>query len=316
MINAKEKFINFLRGVETPTYGEEIDKAISLLPIEQRQDFAQGLNRGNVDIAQKQQELGITSPQTKEEIVLANSGQFNKPDMVRQGGLVQGYNQGYNLNYDNPTSTVGTKIGQAFGTLGRAIDTPLGRGLIAYGLSNAVGDTNPLEQAFTAGVGRQANLTKDKVYRKQLRQLGMTDNEINSIRGIITDDIYKNIADSYKARWNKASWADLATISPVVAEAVKLNPELANSYLPASVAKEIMRGDLTEAQIANLLARTEKTKKETSLLGKEKPASKIIHISEGGGSDKPTTTGGGRPRVSRQYTQEEILEEIKRRGLK
>ena len=124
--------------------------------------------------------------------------------------------------------------------------------------------------------------TKDKVYRKQLRQLGMTDNEINSIRGIITDDIYKNIADSYKARWNKASWADLATISPVVAEAVKVNPELANSYLPASVAKEIMRGDLTEAQIANLLARTEKTKKETSLLGKEKPASKIIHISEGG----------------------------------
>lgn len=310
MIDAKEKFINFLRGVETPTYGEEIDKAISLLPIEQRQDFTQGLNRGNVDIAQKQQELGIASPRTKEEMALANAGQFNKPDMVRQGGLVQGYNQGYNLNYDNPTNTVGTRIGQAVGTLGRAIDTPLGRGLIAYGLSNAMGDTNPLEQAFTAGVGRQTNVTKDKVYRKQLKQLGMTDDEINSIRGMITDDIYKNIADSYKARWNKASWADLATISPVVAEAVKANPELANSYLPASVANTIMKGDLTEAQIANLLARTEKIKAETKQVGEPKvtinikkggTTSRIVHE---GGSPKPTkperptrTTGGGRARV-------------------
>lgn len=314
MINAKDRFINFLRGVETPTYGEEIDKAISLLPVEQRQDFVQGLNGGNVDIAQKQQELGITSPQTQEDIALAKKELFNKPNMIRQGGLVQGYNQGYNLNYDNPTNTVGTRIGQAVGTLGRAIDTPLGRGLIAYGLSNAVGDTNPLEQAFTAGVGRQANLTKDKVYRKQLRQLGMTDNEINSIRGIITDDIYKNIADSYKARWNKASWADLATISPVVAEAVKANPELANSYLPASVAKEIMRGDLTEAQIANLLARTEKTKKETDLLGKPKPKTTIEYVTKSEGAI-PTTTGGGRPRVSTQYTQDEVQAELKRRGL-
>ena len=299
MINAKEKFINFLNGVQTPTYGEEIDSALSLLPVEQRQDFVQGLNRGNVDIAQKQKQLGILSPQTQEEIALANTGQFNKPEMVRQGGLVQGYNQGYNLNYDNPTNTIGTRIGQAVGTLGRAIDTPLGRGLIAYGLSNAVGDTNPLEQAFTAGVGRQTNLTKDKVYRKQLRQLGMTDNEINSIRGMITDDIYKNIADSYKARWNKASWADLATISPVVAEAVKANPELANSYLPASVAKEIMRGDLTEAQIANLLARTAKIEAETKQVGKPKvnisirkggTNSTITHVGGSGGNDRPTQT--------------------------
>ena len=58
MINAKEKFINFLNGIQTPTYGEEIDNALSLLPVEQRQDFAQGLNGGNVNIAQKQKQLG------------------------------------------------------------------------------------------------------------------------------------------------------------------------------------------------------------------------------------------------------------------
>lgn len=303
MINAKEKFINFLNGIQTPTYGEEIDNALSLLPIEQRQDFAQGLNGGNVNIAQKQKQLGISSPKTQEEIALAKAGQFNKPEMVRQGGLIQGYNQGYNLNYDNPTNTVGTRIGQAVGTLGRAIDTPLGRGLIAYGLSNAIGDTNPLEQAFTAGVGRQTNLTKDKVYRKQLKQLGMTDNEINSIRGMITDDIYKNIADSYKARWNKASWADLATVSPVVAEAVKANPELANSYLPASVANTIMRGDLTEAQIQNLLARTNLIKAQTKQVGKPKVTinrkeggtTSTVNITHSGGSGKGSGGSGKGP---------------------
>lgn len=235
-------------------------------------------------------------------------------DMTRQGGLVQGYNQGYNLNYENPTNTVGTRIGQALGSVGRLVDSPLGRGLIAYGLSNAMGDDNPLEQALTAGVGRYNAQTADKVYRNQLRNLGMSEQELGNIRGNITNEVYKNISDSYKARWNKANWGDLATISPVVAEAVKLNPELANSYLPASVAKEIMRGDLTEAQIANLLARTEKTKKETTLMGQPKPKTVIEHISTTK-NETPTATGGGRPRVSTQYTQDEVQAELKRRGL-
>lgn len=225
-------------------------------------------------------------------------------DMTRQGGLVQGYNQGYNLNYENPTNTVGTRIGQALGSVGRLVDSPLGRGLIAYGLSNAMGDDNPLEQALTAGVGRYNAQTADKVYRNQLRNLGMSEQELGNIRGNITNEVYKNISDSYKARWNKASWADLATISPVVAEAVKLNPELANSYLPASVAKEIMRGDLTEAQIANLLARTAKIKAETKQVGQPKVTvnikkggtnSTITHV--GGENNPPQPTGAGIVRV-------------------
>lgn len=328
----KQRVIDFLMGKQpqttevnpTSTYGADVDNFINALkeqpymqklynaPIQERlsdeqiaEKVANGLNLGIPELAQAQKDVGIRIPQGAEQVAQAQLGEFNKPMVVagvnnapREGGLIQGYNQGYNLNYDNPTNTVGTKIGQAVGTLGRAIDTPLGRGLIAYGLSNAIGDTNPLEQAFTAGVGRQTNLTKDKVYRKQLKQLGMTDNEINSIRGMITDDIYKNIADSYKARWNKASWADLATVSPVVAEAVKANPELANSYLPASVANTIMKGDLTEAQIANLLARTEKIKAETKQVGKPKVTinrkeggtTSTVNITHTGGSGKGSGT--------------------------
>ena len=222
----KQRVIDFLMGKQpqmaevnpTSTYGTDVDNFINALkeqpymqklynaPIQERlsdeqiaEKVANGLNLGIPELAQAQKDVGIRIPQGTEQIAQAQLGEFNKPMVVagvnnapREGGLIQGYKQGYNLNYDNPTNTVGTRIGQAVGTLGRAIDTPLGRGLIAYGLSNAVGDTNPLEQAFTAGVGRQTNLTKDKAYRQGLINMGVDEAEINAIPGIITDDIFKN----------------------------------------------------------------------------------------------------------------------------
>jgi hypothetical protein len=105
-------------------------------------------------------------------------------------------------------------------------------------------------------MGNQQNRMRDNIYRNQLRNLGVSEEDINSIKGYISSDVYKNVADSYKARWNKASWGDLASVNPVIAEAVKNNPELANSYLPASVANTILKGELTDAQIAHLMAKT------------------------------------------------------------
>ena len=150
------------------------------------------------------------------------------------------------------------RLGEGLGTLARIGESPLGRGLIVSGLVGLTGG-NPLQAmayGATAGVGNQGNRMRDKVYRNQLKNLGMSEDDVNSIKGYITNDVYKNVADSYRARWNKASWADLATVNPVIAEAVKNNPELANSYLPASVANTILRGELTDAQVANLMART------------------------------------------------------------
>lgn len=291
MINAKEKFINFLNGVQTPTYGVEIDNALSLLPVEQRQDFVQGLNGGNVDIAQKQKQLGISSPQTQEEISLAKAGQFNKPEMVRQGGLIQGYNQGYNLNYDNPTNTVGTRIGQAVGTLGRAIDTPLGRGLIAYGLSNAVGDTNPLEQALTAGVGRQTNLTKDKVYRNQLKQLGMTDEELNAIKGNVTKDIFEGVTSGMRLGNQRMTFGQLAQFDEEVAQMVANNPALANQFIPINYARDVYgrKRDTAEGKMAKVAAETKKIEEETKHVGKPKVT---VNIKKGGTNSTITHVGG------------------------
>lgn len=233
----KQRFIDFLIGKETPSYGYDVDRAVALLPDGQKQDFVQGLNRGDINIAKMQDELGIVKPQTKEEIALASAGQFNKPDMVRQGGLVQGYNQGYNLNYDNPTNTVGTRIGQAVGTLGRAIDTPLGRGLIAYGLSKAVGDTNPLEQAFTAGVGRQTNITKDKTYRQGLINMGIDADEVNAIPGIMTDDVFNNYARAKQLQDNALYRQDMI-------DTQRENARTLNNYRMAQLAEDVKQNEL------------------------------------------------------------------------
>lgn len=232
----KQRVIDFLMGKQpqtaevnpTSTYGADVDNFINALkeqpymqklynaPIQERlsdeqivEKVANGLNLGIPELAQAQKDVGIRIPQGTEQVAQAQLGEFNKPMVVaginnapREGGLIQGYKQGYNLNYDNPTNTVGTRIGQAVGTLGRAIDTPLGRGLIAYGLSNAVGDTNPLEQALTAGVGRQTNLTKDKAYRQNLQQMGYTQEEIDSIPGIVNDQVYTNLIRAQQLRDN------------------------------------------------------------------------------------------------------------------
>lgn len=269
-------------------YGKDLQNYMDTLP---QQDYAQNLYNGNLtreqvnqgianglnyglpQIKAKQEELGIRIPQTDEERELARNGQFNNYPMVtsinnspRQGGFLRdfasGYNEnlneGFNINNLEPDKNKGfaTKLGEGLGTLTRFYNKPIGRMVAATGLSMLTGEANPLGEGVKAYVGRQTNMTKDKAYRNQLRNLGMSAAEVNAIPGIMTGDIYKNISDSYKARWNKASWGDLASVNPAIAEAVKNNPELANSYLPASVANTILKGELTDAQIANLMART------------------------------------------------------------
>ena len=235
--NAKEKFISALFGAPaqaegiTPTmgYGEDIDKAVnelgnraymqellkqpkqeSLTLDQYKQDFVQGLNHGIPQIAEAQQQLGIRTPKTEEEVELARTGQFNQPSLInvgtattpRQGGffndLAQGYkentSQGFDVqNWLPQEKSFGTRLGEGLGSIARFADSPLGRGLIAYGLSKSVGDDNPLKQGIIAGVGRQGNITRDKAYRQNLQQMGYTPEEINAIPGNISDDIYSNL---------------------------------------------------------------------------------------------------------------------------
>lgn len=122
----------------------------------------------------------------------------------------------------------GYRLGEGIGTLGRFLESPLGRGVIAYGLSNYYGDRNPMEQGLTALVGNQGNRMRDRAYRDDLIRSGkqavmnspefkatndpmarqaMLDNvesRVNSYRGYITDDVYRNMIDSQIAQENAA----------------------------------------------------------------------------------------------------------------
>ena len=337
----KQQVIDFLMGKQPQmaevnpsfSYGSDVDNFINSLreqpymqklynaPIQERlsdkqiaEKVANGLNLGIPELAQAQKNIGIRIPQGTEQVAQAQVGEFNKPMVVtsvnnapREGGLIQGYKQGYNLNYDNPTNTVGTRIGQGLGTLGRFADSPLGRGLIAYGLSNAMGDTNPLEQAFTAGVGRQNNMTQDRVYRNQLKQLGMTDDEVNAIPGIVTKDIFEGVTSGMRLGNQRMTYGQLAMLDDGIAEEVRKNPALANQFVPINIARDIYakkrpmaesKMEETKAKTEETKAKTEKTKAETKQVGqpkitinrKEGTTTSNVNIVHSGGSGKGKNT--------------------------
>lgn len=337
----KQQVIDFLMGKQPQmaevnpsfSYGSDVDNFINSLreqpymqklynaPIQERlsdkqiaEKVANGLNLGIPELAQAQKNIGIRIPQGTEQVAQAQLGEFNKPMVVtsvnnapRQGGLIQGYKQGYNLNYDNPTNTVGTRIGQGLGTLGRFADSPLGRGLIAYGLSNAMGDTNPLEQAFTAGVGRQTNMTQDRVYRNQLKQLGMTDDEVNAIPGNVTKDVFEGVTSGMRLGNQRMTYGQLAMLDDGIAEEVRKNPALANQFVPINIARDIYakkrpmaesKMEETKAKTEETKAKTEKTKAETKQVGqpkitinrKEGTTTSNVNIVHSGGSSKGKNT--------------------------
>ena len=225
--------------------------------------------------------FGKQAPAT--DNVNANTMEVTVSDNPRVGGLINDITGGYRENRNNAFNLknwgnndlgndrekgLAYRFGEGLGTtarglkrvggaLGRFADTPLGRAAIMAGVVGATGGSGLQALAYggSAGLMNQQNRMRDNIYRNQLRNLGVSEEDINSIKGYISSDVYKNVADSYKARWNKASWGDLASVNPAIAEAVKNNPELANSYLPASVANTILKGELTDAQIAHLMAK-------------------------------------------------------------
>lgn len=185
-----------------------------------KQGVANGLNYGVPEIAKAQKTLGINIPKTGEEKDLASVGQFNQPTMLsvgtatspsRQGGffndLASGYRenatQGFDVNNLAPQNKgLAAKIGEGLGTLARFYDKPIGRMAVATGLSMLTDEANPLGEGVKAYVGRQTNMTKDKAYRQNLQQMGYTQEEIDSIPGIVNDQVYTNLIRAQQLRDN------------------------------------------------------------------------------------------------------------------
>lgn len=203
---------NYLNNLGEQEYikkllNKPVEERMSLDTI--RKGVANGLNYSVPEIAQAQKELGINTPKTGEEIYKAQLGEFNQPTTLnvgvsnapRQGGLINDFisgfrenaTQGFDVNNLAPQRKgLATRIGEGLGTLARFYDKPIGRMAVATGLSMLTDEANPLGEGVKAYVGRQNNMTRDNVYRNQLKQMGMSEDEVNAIPGIITDDIFKN----------------------------------------------------------------------------------------------------------------------------
>lgn len=149
----------------------------------------QGLNHGSSSIAKLQQEYGVKTPQTKEEIELAKKLAFNSPSTItsgiankpeRTGGFLNNINKGYNENYNEsfkPSNLelgenkgFGYRIGEAAGTLGRFANSSLGRGLMTAAIVGATGGSGLEALAYggQAGLINQVAKKKDSLYRNEL----------------------------------------------------------------------------------------------------------------------------------------------------
>ena len=207
---------SYLDSLENQPYMQELlnePKQTGLSLNQYKEGIAQGLNFGVPEIAQAQQELKINTPKTQEEIEKAKTGSFNSYPLQaglsggqRQGGILNDIYAGYQDNYNNSFNpnnygqkkNFATRLGEGLGTIGRFIDSPLGRGLIAYGLNNALGYDNSLQEGIQAFIGRQNAKTADDIYRAGLQNAGI---DVSNIKGNVGSDVYKNlISNTYKFR--------------------------------------------------------------------------------------------------------------------
>lgn len=215
-----ENIDNYLNTLGEQSYMKPLlnqPKETGLTLDQYKEGVANGLNYGIPEIVKAQQKLGIKIPKTDEEKELARVGQFNQPTQLslgtsndlRKGGLIpdlisgfrENYTQGFDVNNLAPQNKgLAARIGEGLGTLARFYDKPIGRFAAAAGLSALTGNVNPMNEGITAYVGRQGNLTRDKAYRQNLVQMGLTEDKINAIPGIMSDDVYKNLVAALNAQ--------------------------------------------------------------------------------------------------------------------
>lgn len=217
-------------------------------------------------------------------------------------GYRENATQGFNVNNLAPVQGKGlaTRLGEGLGTLARFYDKPIGRMAVATGLSMLTDEANPLNEGVKAYVGRQNNMTQDRVYRNQLKQLGMTDDELSAIPGNVTKDVFEGVTSGMRLGNQRMTYGQLAMLDDDIAEEVRKNPELANQFVPINIARDIYgkKRPMAESKMEEIKAKTEKTKAETKQVGKPKitinrkegGTTSTVNITHSGGSGKGTNT--------------------------
>ena len=304
-----------------------------------QQGFTQGLNYGNPEIAKLQDDLGIAKPDTnnKMQLDMAKSGMFNLPDTLhsstsnRQGGLINDFVGGLRENYTNafdaenlaPNANKGaaTRFGESIGTALRFFDKPVGRGLLAGAAALALGGGagDALAYGLGTGVGRQTNMTKDKAYRQGLINMGLDADEVNSIPGIMTDDVFKNLSlSTYRNRQMNYKNMKLDK-DTYVKEVRNIQTMLTNGVIDATTATTLINDLNIEYNRQNDITMQEGLKKTLGERAADQKDREIgIKQQNADTYDKSVEynnpqpkKGGGRPR----YNPEAVKAEMKKRGL-
>ena len=255
------------------------------------------------------QDYQTINPETKnvEMATLTNHKPGFFEDFSR--GFQENATQGFNVNNLAPVQGKGlaTRLGEGLGTLARFYDKPIGRMAVATGLSMLTDEANPLNEGVKAYVGRQNNMTQDRVYRNQLKQLGMTDDEVSAIPGNVTKDVFEGVTSGMRLGNQRMTYGQLAMLDDDIAEEVRKNPALANMFVPINIARDIYtkkrpmaesKMEETKAKTEETKAKTEKTKAETKQVGKPKVTinrreggtTSTVNIVHSGGSGKGKDT--------------------------
>lgn len=137
---------------------------------------------------------------------------------TRDGGIINDLTSGFRENYTtkfNPQNLMGNdkkgfvyRLGEGLGTIGRMLESPLGRGLAVAGAVGALGGSAGDALAYGLGTTaqNQQNRSADRLYRNQLETQGI---DLNNVRGYITPQAYnamlqaKQLQDN--AEWRKAN---------------------------------------------------------------------------------------------------------------
>lgn len=144
-----------------------------------------------------------TGEMTTQRIAKFQPGFFNN--------LVSGAKENFATGFAAPNLTddtgaygkkgFGYRLGEGLGTLGRFLESPVGRGLLVGGIVGASGGSGLEALGYGAGttMGNQGNRMRDRAYREQLEGMGV---DTSNIRGYITDDVYKNIVSMKQLKDN------------------------------------------------------------------------------------------------------------------
>lgn len=180
-------------------------------------------------------------------------------------GLLNDLASGYRENYvtgfaapnlgqqqtpDGRQKGFGYRLGEGLGSVGRFIDSPLGRGLLAAGLNKALGYDNSLQEGLTAAVGRQNAQTTDRLYRQQLmRDYGYTPEDLQDVRGNIDSKTFNDLTKSQNSAMNleirKQTAESMNKLRELQAEKLRIQ----NSNLPAQEKAKTLKM-LTDAEYA------------------------------------------------------------------